>query len=411
MTIDEIKALLEKTPNDAGLWYLLGEEMKVKYTYETQKEFGEKIKCYEKAIKLDPFMADAIYALALLHEKRADSNTANRYLKKLKQLGDTRKSLDEDIKRVEDQLEKNRLRTIKNMDERLTEKPDDAETIKTAGYFFWHYGEKDKGLTLLEYAVELKPDFSDGQYFLGLAYKEDKQFEKAIECFNKCLKLEEEAEDDEIIHKLYDFISDCYQRLENYDRAIEYQQKCIDCYPSIWDKQHPLYTLGFIYNRKGDHRKAIELYNKAIEEDPDSDFVSTLYSQLSEQYYQLNELEKALECLEKAVSLKPDNDEAFYKIGVINSELGDDELAEVGYNMAIKANRYHIQSYNNLGRIYYDRNESDKSIEYYLKAIEIDPEFSFPYKNLATIYRKLQDYEKENYYLVEYYKRKKDDEG
>ena len=410
MTIDEIKALLEKNPNDAGLWFFLGEEMNVKYSYETQKEFGEKMKCYEKAIKLNPFMTDAIYALALMHEKRADSNTANRYLKKLKQLGDTRKSLDDDIKRVEDKLEKGRLGSIKNMEKRLTEKPDDPETIKQAGYFFYHYGEKDKGLTLLEYAVELKPDLSDGHYFLGLAYKEEKQFAKAIECFNKCLKLEEETEDDELIHKLYDFIAECYRGLEDFDKAIEYQQKCIDCYPSIWDKQYPLYFLGFIYNRKGDHRKAIELYNKAIEEAPDSNFVSTLYSQLSEQYYQLNELEKALECLQKTVSLKPDDDEAFYKIGVINSELGDDELAEVGYNMAIKANRFHIQSYNNLGRIYYDRNESDKSIEYYLKAIEIDPEFSLPYKNLATIYRKMQDYEKEVYYMSEYLKREKNED-
>ena len=80
MTKNEIKTLLENNPNDAGLWYLLGEEMNVKYSYETQKEFSEKIKCYEKAIKLDPFMTDAIYALALAHEKCIDSNTANRYL-------------------------------------------------------------------------------------------------------------------------------------------------------------------------------------------------------------------------------------------------------------------------------------------------------------------------------------------
>jgi len=71
---------------------------------------------------------------------------------------------------------------------------------------------------------------------------------------------------------------------------------------------------------------------------------------------------------------------------------------------------FHIQSYNNLGRIYYERNESNKSIEYYLKAIEIDPEFALPYKNLAILYRKLQDYEKEIYYMSEYFKRDKGEE-
>ena len=410
MTINEIKTLLEKNPNDAGLWYLLGEEMNVKYTGDTIKEFSEKIKCYEKAVKLDPFMNDAIYALALLHEQRGDYVSPKRYLKKLKQLGDTRKSLDDDIQRIESKIEEQRLRDIQNMEKRLTEKPDDPETIKQAGSLFRMYGEKEKGLTLLEYAVELKPDVTDGYYFLGIAYKVDKQYEKAIECFNKCLEIEEAAEDNEIIHKLYEFISECYQKLEDFDKAIEYQQKCIDCYPSEFDKQYPYYILGFLYNRKGDYRKAIELYNKAIEEKPDSDFISTIYNYLCDEYYQLNELEKSLECLQKAVSLKPDYDEAFYKIGVINSELGDDDLAEVGYNMALKANRFHIQSYNNLGRIYYERNESNKSIEYYLKAIEIDPEFALPYKNLAILYRKLQDYEKEIYYMSEYFKREKGEE-
>lgn len=352
-------------------------------------------------------MNDALYALALAREIRGDFGIAKKHLQELIQLGDTRTNLVEDIKRIEDKLKKRRLEDIKIMEKRLTEKPDDPENIKQVGFFLRQYGEKEKGLTLLEYAVELKPDLNDGYYFLGHAYEEEKQYEKAIDCFLKYLKIDD---DEEIVYRLYEYISGCYLKLEDFDKAIEYQQKSIDCYPSIFDKQYPLNLLGFIYNRKGDHRKAIELYNKAIDEDPDSDLISTLYNYLSEQYFQMDELEKALECLQKAVSLKPDYDEAFYKIGVLNEMLGDDELAEVGYNMALKANRYHIQSYNNLGKIYYERNESKKSIEYYLKAIEIDPEFSLSYKNLATIYRKLRDYEKEDYYLREYYKRDKGEE-
>ena len=404
MTINEIKTLLEKNPNDAGLWFLLGEEIKVKYSYETLKDFNEKIKCYEKAVKLDPFLTDAIYALAIAHEQRGVYQSSKRHLEKLKQLGDTRKNLDSDIQRIEQKLEKQRLRQLQNMEKRLFEKPDDPETIKQAGYFFRLEGEKEKGLTLLEYAVELKPDLTDGHYFLALAYKEDNEYEKAIECFQKYLKLET---DDENIHTLYELIAECYEKLEAFDKAIEYQNKSLECNPSGWNKQHPFYRLGFIFSKRGDHRKAIEYYNKAIEEEPASDFAYYLYNHLSNEYYQLNELEKALECLQKSVSLKPDYDQAFYKIGVLNEMLGDDELAEIGYNMALKANRLNYHALNNLGKIYYERNESNKSIECFLNAIEIDPEFSLPYKNLATIYHALQDYDKEDYYLQEYYKRDK----
>ena len=55
-----------------------------------------------------------------------------------------------------------------------------------------------------------------------------------------------------------------------------------------------------------------------------------------------------------------------------------------------------VTSFDNIGGVYYDKNENDNALEYYLKSLEIlnsslpsnHPDFAYSYSNIGLIYKK-----------------------
>lgn len=69
-------------------------------------------------------------------------------------------------------------------------------------------------------------------------------------------------------------------------------------------------------------------------------------------------------------------------------ETGDLDKAAEFYKRAIARSdgRHLLQPRYNLANIYRDKKETEKAIEEYKKAIEVDPKFPFSYQNLAVLY-------------------------
>ncbi len=113
----------------------------------------------------------------------------------------------------------------------------------------------------------------------------------------------------------------------------------------------------------------------------DADNVNALYL-LGVLFYQQNKYDEALERLFTAVKLFPSAD--LYKVlGDIFFDKKDLDNSVNYYEKAIKLNPNFAEIFYNLGVISTLKNDPVKAIEYYLKSIEIKPDYKEAYFNLA----------------------------
>jgi tetratricopeptide (TPR) repeat protein len=133
--------------------------------------------------------------------------------------------------------------------------------------------------TAFEKVISLDPKFADGHYGLGLTLEKIGEYGKAVEEFNKTVKLAEGFKDaeekrDSIFSKLKENVESsrtpenlyqlgtAYTGLENYEEAIELLQEAIKKKP---DYVEAVYALGRAYEKKEDNKKAKAYYEKALE--------------------------------------------------------------------------------------------------------------------------------------------------
>ena len=101
--------------------------------------------------------------------------------------------------------------------------------------------------TLFEYGVDLNDDYVQ-------------QYEKALECFKKILKLDSEN------YKIYYNQGISYFNLEKMDKAIDSYNKALEIKPN--DK-YSLYNLGYTFEKMGALKNALKYYKRALNIDPE----------------------------------------------------------------------------------------------------------------------------------------------
>ncbi|CAC9463219.1 hypothetical protein [uncultured Gammaproteobacteria bacterium] len=162
------------------------------------------------------------------------------------------------------------------------------------------------------------------------------------------------------------------------------------------DVKHPIYEKtaeeylleGNQSYHKGEFKKAIEAYKKAIDIKPDEE----AYYNMGLAYTMLNEkvnFEEVIKAYKKAIEINPDKDEAYYNMGGVYTVLNKFEKAIKAYKEAIKINPNKYGAYNNMGLAYTGLGKFKKAIEAYEKAIEIEPNNYDAYYTMGLSYTKL----------------------
>jgi stage II sporulation protein D len=174
---------------------------------------------------------------------------------------------------------------------------------------------------------------------------------------------------------------------ESYKNEIKENKKNIQSY----------LQLASLYKSIGQYQKAISIYQKAISlEDKKENFVS-IYNSLGECFYCLSNYKKGLKFFNKALDNVISSEEACFEERNLSLKQEERSLTHKGFGMT---EGFYI--YFNLGRTLFYMNKFDKSIEMFLKAIEINPDFAGTYFYLGEIYKQKNDLEKsiENYKKV-----------
>ena len=159
-----------------------------------------------------------------------------------------------------------------------------------------------------------------------------------------------------------------YYNNGEYDKAIEIFKKAVELNPNDDDSWR---WLGNSYNRNGQIEEAIKYYLKAAELNPDDsrNWYNLGYSYINNEQYQ-----EAIEPLLKAIELNPDDSDSWYLLGVSYYKNGEYQKAIEPLLKATELNPDDSRNWDLLGRSYYMNEQCQEAINSLLKAVEINPE-------------------------------------
>ena len=215
---------------------------------------------------------------------------------------------------------------------------------------------------------------------------------------------------------LYSNRSACYASLQNYQKALEDAEKCVELKPD-WSKGHTRKGLAYYYLDL--YSESAASYQKALDLDPEnsntklelskvqaktaSNPLAELFSgqnlakmmtnpTTSEYFTQkdflsmLNELHKDSQMANNCM-----NDSRFMDcIGVIlGMEDGKTRYAQPNHSETSQA-----EEYKHLGNQAYKRKRYEVALDYYRRALELEPKEVVYINNIAAVYLGLKDYDK-----------------
>lgn len=117
----------------------------------------------------------------------------------------------------------------------------------------------------------------------------------------------------------------------------------------------------------------------------------TLYEKAIK-HLEAGELDEAEETLQTYVRENPTDAMAHNKLGVVFVNRLNRDEAKRCFEEALKHDAYLIHALNNLGNIAREEGELTLAIEYYQKAIRINPDYPLPHNNLGVVYKQQNRY-------------------
>jgi len=190
----------------------------------------------------------------------------------------------------------------------------------------------DNAISYLKKTLELNEQNSEAYFYLGLAYFYLDKLDESIKSFNELLSKKDPFKQKETLLCL----GIIYDRLEKYEKAIEYYEKYIDIDS---DNADVFYSLGYAYievgqkkhwlNKKKYFTKAVRYLNKSIYLDPNK---IDAYRILSVAYIELENYPLAYSTFKEIILLEPDDASAYYGMGICALRCKNDQLAIEAYN-------------------------------------------------------------------------------
>jgi len=213
------------------------------------------------------------------------------------------------------------LRSLK-MFEEMGDKKGIAKNLNNIGIVYREQGNYDKAIDHYLRSLKIFEESDDKQRIaislnnLGTVYYEQGNYDKTIDYFLRSLKIDEEAGDKQGIAGSLNNIGEVYREQGKYELAIEYVNRSLSIAQEIGFKELIKYTyenLSVIYAKQNRFRQAYEYY-QLYSEVKDSILNKESSKQINEMEakYESEKKEKEIELLKKDQQLKGSRLNMFY---------------------------------------------------------------------------------------------------
>ena len=225
-------------------------------------------------------------------------------------------------------------------------------------------------------------------FYDGLYAYNNKDYEKAINCFNEIIDKFSNSIGNATLSETYYMRGICYAQEYSIDEALE---DFNEAEKLGFDKSKIYCGRGIAYAHDGKNGEAASNFTKAIELNGSYE---EAYCRKGIAYFFDLKFDEAIINFNKAIELNKYYDKAYYYRGVIFCQKREYDKAIKDFDKAIELDNKYILAYNDRGLVYYNKNEYGKAIEDFNKAIELDDKCIIAYNNRGLIYYENKEYDK-----------------
>jgi tetratricopeptide (TPR) repeat protein len=255
----------------------------------------------------------------------------------------------------------------------------------------------------------------------GEKYKDNKEFDKALECYNEAIKIkrnfrfayegrakvyEETKKYSEAILEYTNVINvdteyprsyinrgSAYTKIKNYDKALADFTAALARNPEESEKKDAYINMGEMYSELKDYPKSVELYTKAMAVDPD-DYDGSEYKSRAYAYLAQGKQKEAIDDFSKVIELDPNNAANYNTRAWTYYEMGQYEKGLDDANKALKIKPDAAYILDTRSNIYRGLGKYSKAMDDINKAIELKPDQAFYYYTRGLNYEAMGEKDK-----------------
>ena len=214
-----------------------------------------------RAVDLKPDEAEYRLLQADIHFASGDANSC------YKALGEAER-LDPDSKEVQLKMgevtfyQHDYERSLRHLTKVTEQEPDNRTALSLKAFIYKEQGDTANAVVLLRKVCDIYPDYAPAFETLGVLYAA-RQNPMAVEYLSTAMRLD--PSNTNILYAMGMY----YQDIKEYDEAERYYHQMLDINPNSSDAWN---NLGYIALAKGDEARAAELFDKALEADPNNEY-------------------------------------------------------------------------------------------------------------------------------------------
>ena len=240
------------------------------------------------------------------------------------------------------------------------------------------YKKINPELAMQEFENALELDGDDYKAYInrGSFYRDEENYDKALEDFSKAAEICN-------CFEAYFNRAGVYQSLEDNEKALADFTKSIEVKPN---DQSSYANRGNLYREMGQNNLALQDFNKSLEMKETYD----AYYNRGLLYSQMGQPNQAVEDYGKAITLEPDRAEGYTNRGNIYFASQQLDLALADYNKSLELDSTYENAYGNRGAVHFQKKNYDAALQDFAKALEINPDHNDALMNRAATYLTLQ---------------------
>jgi len=360
---------------------------KVGDIYRVQNRISSAVYAYKQAMDFDATYAWPYHQLGRIHQERRQYGEALPLFQQAVSQHDEREARAQAWNHLGDVYRAlSRYKEAIGAYRQATElKPDFALPWSSVGDVCRLLDRPDEAVDAYRQAVDLDPSLAWPYHNLALIYTERGEadrtaFEAAIILYRQAIERHENNRDQALA---WNKLGNTYRALHRSEDAIKAYRRAIELdpvYTSPWN------NLGDVYRTLSYPEDAIDAYRHAIELSPQN---ALSWNSLGDVYRGMERFEEAIEAYKQAVVINPDYAWPYDSLGLIYEQQGRFELAVPAFRQAAQRHarsQEQAVTWNHLGDIFRESDRSTAAVDAYREAMDLDPDYAWPYHNLGLIH-------------------------
>ena len=259
-------------------------------------------------------------------------------------------------------------------------KPDYFEALYLLGIIAGQTGRRQEAAELLSRASSANPGSADAWYNHGVALGELSRYAEALESYDRAIALRPNYAD------AYYNRGVALSELDRPEEALESYDRAIALRP---DHAEACNNQGIVLGHLQRHAEALASYDRAIALNPD---YAVAYNNRGVALGHLQRHAEALASHERAIALKPDYAEAHNNRGNVLHELQRHAEALASYDRAIALKPDYADAHYHRGNALRELHRHAEAVESFERAISVQPDHGSAHWNLADCRLLLGDF-------------------